>query len=189
MTVASRPHLEPGRVYRTKDLGRFSANPTRLAARLVREGELVRLRHGLFAAPQHSRFGSVPPSDEALLEAFLDGSRWLVTGPPRWNALGLGATAVFAMPLVYNTRRSGVFDLGDRRFQLSRTRFPERPAPEWFVIDLMSNASRAGVTLQQLTESLKRAVSAGRFDVHTLREMAEQYATREIQDRVAEVSP
>lgn len=188
MTTAARPRLEPGRVYRTKDLARWSANPTRLAARLVREGELVRLRHGLFAAPQHSRFGLVPPSDEALLNAFLDGGRWLVTGPPRWNALGLGATAVFAMPLVYNTLRSGVFELGERRFQLSRTRFPEAPTPEWFVIDLMSNASKAGITLEQLTESLKRAVRAGRFDASALREMAEQYATCEIQDRVAEAT-
>jgi hypothetical protein len=186
MPTAVRPRLEPGRVYRTKDLAEWSANPTRLASRLVREGELVRLRHGLFAAPQRSRFGLVPPSDEALLDAFLDGSPWLVTGPPRWNALGLGATAVFATPLVYNTRRSGTFELGGRRFQLSRTRFPETPTPEWFVVDLMSNASRAGVTLEQLTAALKRAVSAGRFAPEKLRQMAEQYATREIQDRVGE---
>ena len=46
------------------------------------------------------------------MRAFLDGGRFVFTGPERWNALGLGTTALFATPLVYNTRRSGTFELG-----------------------------------------------------------------------------
>jgi hypothetical protein len=57
-------------VYRTRELKRWSANPPRLAQRLVRDGQLVQLAHGLFAAPRNSRFGQVPPTDEALLRAF-----------------------------------------------------------------------------------------------------------------------
>jgi hypothetical protein len=47
----SQPHLEPGRVYRTRDLAIWSANATRLATRLVEQGKLVPLAHGLFAHP------------------------------------------------------------------------------------------------------------------------------------------
>ena len=41
------------------------------------------------------------------MRAFLDGAPFVFTGPEQWNALGLGTTAVFATPLVYNGRRSG----------------------------------------------------------------------------------
>ena len=91
-------------MYRTRELGQWSANAPRLAQRLVRDGQLVQLAHGLFAAPKRSRFGDVPPTDEALLRAFLGGEPFVFTGPERWNALGLGTTAVFATPLVYNTK-------------------------------------------------------------------------------------
>lgn len=185
MSGCGQLHLVPGHVYRTGDLIRWSANPTRLASRLVREGALVRLRHGLFAAPRHSRFGAVPPSDEALLDAFLRGGRWLVTGPPMWNALGLGATALFALPLVYNTRRSGTFDFGGRRFQLRRVRFPDEPTPEWFAVDLFSNAASAGMSRGALTEALRSAVEAGRFDPERLDAMARTYATRAVQACIA----
>jgi hypothetical protein len=145
----------------------------------------VRLRHGLFAAPQHSRFGAVPPSDEALIDAFLRGSSWLVTGPPRWNALGLGATALFAQPLVYNTRRSGTFDLGGRCFRLRRVRFPDEPTPEWFAVDLFSNADSVGMSRDALSEALRRAVKAGRFDRGRLQTMARAHATRAVQAYIA----
>lgn len=185
MTTPALPNLEPGKVYRTSDLYSWSSNPTRLAAQLVDRGELVRLRHGLFAAPRHSRWGDVPPDDDALLQAFLGGSPYLVSGPPRWNALGLGATAMFASPLVYNTKRSGEFELGGRRFFLRRVRFPAAPTQEWFAVDLLSNAEQAGVSPAEVTSALRRAVQARRLDAARLLEAARDYATRDVQERVA----
>ena len=60
MASPAHPKLEPGRVYRTRDLEPWGANAPRLAKRLVAEGLLVPLAHGLFAHPKRSRFGSVP---------------------------------------------------------------------------------------------------------------------------------
>jgi hypothetical protein len=116
MCTAAQPRLEPGRAYRTQDLRRWSANPTRLARRLVGEGKLRQAAHGLYYAPITTRFDPAPPPSDALLRAFLNGEPFLVTGPPRWNALGLDATSMFAVTLVYNTQRSGEFRLGSRRF-------------------------------------------------------------------------
>ena len=62
--TAAAPSLEPGRVYRTRELATWSANAPRLARRLVDEGALVPLAHGLFAHLRPSRFGPVPPRDE-----------------------------------------------------------------------------------------------------------------------------
>ncbi len=174
----SRLHLEPGRVYRTRDLAAWSANPPRLAKRLVDQGELVPLAHGLFARPKQSRFGPVPPLDEEIMRAFLDGGPFVFTGPERWNVLGLGTTAVFAVPLVYNTKRSGTFTFGNRRFVLRRVAFPENPPTEWFVVDLFEHADQAAASPDEIAQVLARALARDRFDRDRLREMAKRYGSR-----------
>jgi hypothetical protein len=178
MAAATRPQLRPGRAYRTKDLAAWSANAPRLAKRLVREGQLVPLAQGLFVHPRRGRFGDVPPTDAEVMRAFLDGGPFVFTGPERWNALGLGSTALFAAPLVYNTKRSGTFELGGRRYVLRRVAFPDRPAAEWFVVDLFENARSAGAEPRELARALRRAVAAGSFDAERLREVARRYGTR-----------
>ncbi len=181
MTQASHPTLQPGKAYRTRDLAPWSANAPRLAKRLVREGVLLPLAHGLYMAPETSRFGPVPPSDLELMRRFLDDSPFLFTGPEHWNALGLGSTAVFAMPLVYNTKRSGTFQWGSRRFQLRRVAFPAAPSREWFVVDLFEHADEAGASAQELAQGLKRALARGTFNRKVLAAMVERYASKKTQ--------
>ncbi len=172
--------LDLGRVYRTQDLARWTRNPTRLAARLVERGNLRRLRRGLYMRPHASRFGDVPPSDEDLLRAFLGDAPFVITGPPAWNALGLGATALHADTLVYNTKRSGAFRLGGRGFRLRRVAFPEQPPKEWFVVDLLQHCGEAGVARREGGGAVERPLAAGRLDANRLRAMAERYARRSV---------
>lgn len=172
--------LSPGRVYRTRDLARWSRNPTRLAARLVETGVLRRLAHGLYTWPRTGRFGHVPPSDEELLRAFLGETPFVLTGPPAWNALGLGATAVHADTLVYNTKRSGTFQLGGRSFRLRRVAFPKQPPKEWFVVDLLRHSSEAGISRQEVVAGVEQALAAGRLDAGRLRAMARGYARKSV---------
>jgi hypothetical protein len=115
------------------------------------------------------------------MRAFLAGGQFVFTGPERWNALGLGSTAVFAAPLVYNTKRSGAFKLGPRRFELRRVAFPLNPPPEWFVVDLFENADQAGVPRAKLAAALTRALGRGTFKRERLRQMAERYGTKATQ--------
>ena len=185
MPTAAQPDLVPGRVYRTHDLARWGANPTRLAKRLLLEGRLRQLGQGLFFAPKRSRFGPTPPVEEEILRGLLKTRDFVITGPPLWNALGLGTTAMFVAALVYNHRRTGEFTLGNLRFQLRRVRYPERPTPEWFAIDLLENHEAAGAGLGQLEVALRRALSEGRFDGERLRMMANEYATLAIRQLIA----
>jgi hypothetical protein len=187
MTAPATPHLKPGCVYRTQALAKFSANPTRLAKRLVRDQKLVPLGKGLFAHPVKGRFGAVPPDDDELMRGFLDGAPYVFTGSELWNALGLGATAMFAMRLVYNTKRSGVFELGGRRFLLRRVAFPSNPSKEWFVVDLFENAEKAGVSRAELSRALARALNEGTFERERLRQMAERFGTKRTLSAVDEV--
>ncbi|MCU0659689.1 MAG: hypothetical protein MUF64_31815 [Polyangiaceae bacterium] len=101
------------------------------------------------------------------------GGAFVFTGPERWNALGLGSTAVFAVPLVYNTRRSGRFELGGRTFLLRRVVFPLDPPVEWFVVDLLEHTEQARTSLADLTAGLRRALARGAFDPERLRAMAD----------------
>lgn len=130
--------------------------------------------------PHASRFGDVPPSDEDLLRAFLGDAPFVVTGPPAWNALGLGATALHVNTLVYNTKRSGTFRLGERTFRLRRVAFPENPPAEWFVVDLLQHAGEAGVSREEVVQAVERALAAGRLDTDRLRLMAQRYAHRSV---------
>lgn len=171
--------IEPGRVYRLRELvGAGVKNPSRAVGALVRSGALVRLQPGLFAAMRPSRWGPVLPSDETLLNAVLGEGDWILSGPPRWSALGLGVTAQHAVTWVTNRRRSGSLRLGGRRFALRLARFPDDPPPEWFVVELFSHAATVGLSLPQLTESLRRALAADRFDRATLRRLARDGAPR-----------
>ena len=187
MGRATYPDLQPGRVYRTYELRHWGSNPTRLARRLVQEGKLYEAAHGLYYVPTPSRFGLVPPSDEELLRAFLGGSPFLLTGPPYWNALGLGATALFAVTLVYNTRRTGKFMLAGRYYLLRRVCFPARPFAEWYIIDLLENHEMAGIALSDLRQGLLTTLRQGLWNCERLCEMANTYGTRATQVLVEDV--
>jgi len=178
MSLAAQPDLEPGRAYRTRDLRRWSANPTRMAKRLLGEGRLRRAAHGLFYAPLQSRFGPAPPSESEMLRVFLDGSPFIISGPPKWNALGLGTTAMFATTLVYNTKRTGEFTIDSRRYLLRRVLFPERPPQEWFVIDLLQHRGMSGASLEDLERGLVAKLKEGRWDPERLQEMARRFGTK-----------
>lgn len=178
MASETLPPLEPGRVYRTGELRRWSANPARLVQRLVREGRLRRAARGLYYVPEESRFGKVPARDEALLRAFLGGERFVITGPPRWNALGLGATAMFWATLAYNVKRSGEFALDGRRFILRREPFPDEPTAEWFVVDLLQHHDMAGASLSELEQRLTETLRSGRWKPGRLHEIAALFGNK-----------
>ncbi|MBZ0274169.1 type IV toxin-antitoxin system AbiEi family antitoxin domain-containing protein [bacterium] len=188
MPEPANPKLTPGKVYRTRDLARWSTNPSRLAGRLVREGKLERLGHGLYAHEKQSRFGLSPPRDEELLRAFLGTDDFLVTGPERWNLLRLGTTAWFASRLVYNKKRSGRFVLDGRPFIFRRVLYPRDPAPEWFVVDLFENARSVGANEDDLAKALARAIREGRFDSERLAKYAKDFGARNTQRVIAEAT-
>jgi hypothetical protein len=187
MPAAAEPKLKPGRVYRTQEFLRWGRNATRLVRRLERLKLLLPLGHGLYFRPEQSRFGPVPPADEEVVRGFLKDAPFLLSGSSRWNALGLGSSAVAAEQLVYNTKRSGTFRFGNRIYRFRRVRFPRNPTPEWFAVDLLQNHEMAGVGLGQLREGLERAIRTGRLRAQRLRESAGRYGTRRTRSLVDDV--
>jgi len=171
----------PGRVFRTRDLAAWSTNPTRLVRRWVDEGTCLRLKSGLYAIPKPTEFGMAPPTSGDLLARFLDGDPFVVTGPPVWNALRLGGTQLFALPLVYNRKRSGVFRLGGRTFRFRRVRFPDSPCPEWYAVDFLENLGPMCLDAAEAEGHLAARLREGSFSADKLREMAGTYGTKATQ--------
>ncbi len=127
----------------------------------------------------------MPPPNAEVVRAFLHGGPFVFTGPEGWNALGLGTTAVFTVLVVYDTKRSGTFLLGNRRIVFRRVAFPENPPVEWFVIDLFEHADQAAAAPSDLAFVLGRAVARGRFDAGRLMDLAHRHGSRATQALVA----
>lgn len=170
--------LDPGRVYRTRDFSATDRNSARKAKALVEIGLLKKVGPGLYLHPKPSRFGPVPASENELMRAFLADSPFIFTGPSRWNSLRLGTTGVEAVSLVYNTKRSGRFELGGRSFLLKRVLFPLEPSPEWYVVDLLENCKEASADPESVLQALKMALPFGRFSRVKLSEMAGRYGSK-----------
>ena len=134
-------HLKPGRSYRRADLVPFSKSVDRHLRELLCEGVLKKLSPGMYYCPEKSVFGDVPVDDHELVRTFLKDSRFLLTSPNAYNALGLGTTQLYNRRIVYNHKRHGEFVLGGRTYSFRvKHFFPRHTVTEEFLlVDLMNN--------------------------------------------------
>lgn len=145
MTALSelKKHLRPGRVYRRKDLARWSTAVDRHLRQLVEEGRLEKVSGGLYMTPRQTRFGPAAANQEELVAAFLGDDRFLMVSPNAYNGLGVGTTQLYNVPVVYNRKRHGRFELDGRPYDFrQRGSFPRRLSHEFLLVDLLHNADR-----------------------------------------------
>lgn len=148
-----KKHLHPGQVYRRAELAQWSNAVDRHLKQLCEDGTLTKLSGGLYYFPKKTTFGEAPAEDEKLVEAFLKDSRFLLTSPNAYNALGLGTTQLYNETVVYNHKRHGHFTLGQRVFDFRvKPHFPKSLNQEFLLVDLVNN-------LDQLAENQKRVLS------------------------------
>jgi hypothetical protein len=132
--------LQAGRVYRREELARLSSAVDRNLRELVQAGKLKKIAQGLYHAPKQSSFGPLPPTDEQVVGGFLRDKDFLVFSPSAYNSVGLGTTQLYNRTLVYNHKRHGVFQLGNRQFDFRmKPRFPKKLTPEFLYVDLLNN--------------------------------------------------
>ena len=138
-----RKHLRPGRVYRREDLVQWSASVDRHLRTLVGEGDLKKLRYGLYYCPKRFAFGEAPASEHELVQAFLKTDHFVVTSPNLYNQLGLGTTQLYNKRIVYNRKRHGTFDLGGRVYQFERRmNVPRKLSKEFLLVDLVNEVNQ-----------------------------------------------
>ncbi len=87
--------------------------------RLTREGRLLRVARGAYAAPVQGRFGTRPPSTDAVLQAMeaVSGETIVPNGATEANALGL-TTQVPTREVFITSGSSRMLQLGNRLVEL-----------------------------------------------------------------------
>lgn len=176
--------LRPGRVYRREDLKPLTTAVDRHLQEMVSAGRLTKLAHGLYYAPRQSAYGLVPPTDEALVAAFLKDDDFLLFSPSAYNAAGLGTTQLYNRTLVYNRKRHGVFQLGSRQYDFRvKPRFPRKLSPEFLFVDALNNLSELA---EDSDDVLQRArPQALKLDATQLRQALVRYGTVGTRKRVS----
>lgn len=142
-----RKHLKPGQAYRRADLARWSTSVDRHLKQLVESGVLKKLSGGLYVYPKETAFGPAPASDKDVVGAFLKDDTFLLASPNAYNSLGVGTTQLYDKTVVYNHKRHGEFQLGNRTYAFRvKPRFPKSLTKEFLLVDLVNN-------LDQLAEA------------------------------------
>jgi hypothetical protein len=135
-----KAYLKRGNVYRRAELEQLSNAVDRDLGKLVAEGTLQKMSHGLYYYPKKSVFGVVPPAESDLVRAFLKDDVFLTTSPNDYNALGVGTTQLYNKRIVYNHKRHGEFELGGRKFFFHlKPKFPKKLSEEFLLVDLVNN--------------------------------------------------
>jgi len=138
-----REKLHPGQLYHRNGLARWSNAVDRHLKQLIDDGTLTKLSQGLYYCPKKTAFGDAPPDEKALIQAFLNDDRFLITSPNVYTALGIGATQLYNQTVVYNHKRHGQFTLGKRVFAFHKKPFfPLELSQEFLLVDLVNNLDR-----------------------------------------------
>lgn len=158
--AALSARIVAGKVYRREDLARLSTAVDRHLRELVDAGALLKLAQGLCYAPEQSPFGPLPPADDQLVEGFLRDKEFLVFSPSAYNAVGLGTTQLYNRTLVYNHKRHGVFQLGNRQVDFRvKPRFPSRLTVEFLYVDLLNNLDELAEDRQAVLIQARRKLN------------------------------
>lgn len=132
--------LRPGQAYHREDLARWSNAVDRHLRQLVSEGRLEKVSGGVYMVPRDTRFGKAPARPEKLVEAFLRDDKFLMISPNAYNALGVGTTQLYNVPVVYNRKRHGLFELDGQTYDFRRRAgFPAKVTAEFLLVDLLHN--------------------------------------------------
>ena len=177
-------HMKSGVVYRRVGLLPYSTNLDRDLNTLVAQNKLKKPAPGLYYKPKISRFGLLPPSDEALVKAFLK-KPFLMYSWNDYNTLGLGLTQLYNQIIVYNTERHEEITLGNRKFAFKRPNngFPTRLTREFLLVDLLNNAKYLTEDVEHLESKIKTRL--GEFDHQLLLQLAEQHGKIHTQKLIA----
>ena len=149
--------LDPGGVYRRRDLEQWSNTVDRHLKKMVNEGSLKKMSQGLYYCPKTVSFGVVPPKNEELVQAFLKSDGFLLTSFNDYNALGVGTTQLYNHQVVYNHKRHGQFNLGGKTFDFRlKHKFPKVLSKEFLLVDLLNNLNELAEDKEAVLQAVKR---------------------------------
>jgi hypothetical protein len=167
-------HLKSGHVYRRQDLTRWSTSVDRHLNQLVESGVLKKLSGGLYAYPKETVFGQAPATDRDVVSAFLKDDRFLLASANAYDSLGVGTTPLCDWTVVYNHKRHGDFQLGNRKFAFRvKPNFPKSLTKEFLLVDLVNNPDRFAEAKSEVLDRVKQRLASA--DTPSLRRAVRNY--------------
>ena len=167
-----------GKVFRRKDLAHQLSTVDRELGLAVKAGIVHKAARGLYYVPRKTPFGDAPPSEEALVEKFLDDRHFLMFNPSCYNALGLGTTQLYSKTVVYNHKRHGTFVLAEFEFDFrDKPRFPSRKQVnrEYLLVDMLNNLTDLAEDPETVLSNVRRKLDT--FDASRLEKMLADYGS------------
>ncbi len=151
--------LRPGRVFRRQEFETYSSNLNRDLQALLQSGALKKAFYGIYYCPEHSRFGELPPDDDALIRAFLKTDRYLAFSPDDLNSLGLGSTQLSNVLRVYNHKRHGMFTLAGKTYDFRiRPYFPQKLTEEFLFVEFLNERQYFAEEVPLRSERLQQKI-------------------------------
>ncbi|NII26500.1 hypothetical protein HB364_15530 [Pseudoflavitalea sp. X16] len=167
-------NLKQGQVYRRNDLTKWSKSVDRHLRELTEDGTLEKLSQGLYYYPKMGTFGKTPPDEDVLIKSFLGDNRFLVMSPNAYNTLGVGTTQLYNTRLVYNHKRHGDFQLGNRPFSFrQKPHFPGKLTEEFLLVDLLNNLDTLAEDVDKVLELVSGKVKT--MDIKKLKSTVSKY--------------
>lgn len=167
-----------GKVFRRKDLADELPSVDRELGLAVKAGTVRKAAQGLYYVPRRTPFGDAPPSEESLVEKFLDDHHFLMFNPSCYNALGLGTTQLYNKTIVYNHKRHGRFALAGFEFDFrDKPRFPSRKQVnrEYLLVDMLNNLGDLAEDPDTVLSNVRRKLDT--FDAGRLEKMLADYGS------------
>jgi hypothetical protein len=136
-------NLQEGTVLSPKEFLHLGSRAAvdQILSRLARQGDLLRIARGLYAAPVIGRFGKRPPSPQKLLSSLAEKTGEVIVPHGAAAANQLGLTTQVPVKEVYLTSGSS------RTLRMERRTVELRHAPSW---QLLFGDSSAGTLLRSL---------------------------------------
>jgi hypothetical protein len=174
--TGGRLRLRAGQVYRRKDLANQSRAIDRDLQLALNAGRLHRAAQGLYYAPIKTPFGDAPPSDQAMVEKFLEDKDFLLLSPNNYNSLRLGTTQLYNLSVVYNHKRHGRFSLGNRVFDFRvKPAYPRQLNEEFLWVDMLNNLDELAEDTDMLLVNARASVA--RFGETRLKRAMTKYGS------------
>jgi len=148
-----------------QDIGKFQTVALALS-RLSQRGKIRRLTKGAYFVPKTSRFGTMNPSDRAVLSTILEKNGGYFAGSGALNRMGL-STQVPSELVIAGSRSSRKRQVGNLRLKFVRGGSNEATAQETKLTDLLEAlkalkrvpASESANVISKVTSSLEGLTS------------------------------
>ena len=153
--------LIPGQAYRRETLMSLSSNIDRHLQKLVSDGCLKKLQHGVYLCPFPPQSAHAPIDETSLLKSFLRDDHFVLYSPSMFSSLGLAVGQHAHRKIVFNRRRHGVFELGERVYYFHRWReAPKLLSQEFLFVAYLNRMGKLSKMSKDTAEKLLVAFSA-----------------------------